>query len=96
MARKGGARRGKVSKFTKTLRQKGKVSITRYLSEFSEGDKVALTVEPSIHSGMYYPRYIGKTGIVLAKKGTCYEVKIRDMNKYKTLIVHPVHMKKVQ
>ncbi len=93
MARVGGLRRKKVSRFTKDTKSKGKVSLRSYLSVFNEGDRVSLTVEPAISKGMYCPRFIGKSGTILSKKGECYEVQIQDLNKTKTLIVHPVHMR---
>lgn len=95
MARKGGPRRKSKQIFTKKTKEKGKVTIRRHLAEFKEGEKVALIVEPSQHAGMYHPRFVGKTGTVKAKTGSCYEVQITDINKEKTLIVHPVHMKKI-
>jgi large subunit ribosomal protein L21e len=96
MARVGGLRRKKVSIFTKGTKTKGKISLRRYLSEFRVGDRVSLTIEPAVHEGTYCPRFVGKSGTILAKKGTCYEVKIMDFSKSKTLIVHPVHMRKIE
>lgn len=96
MARIGGLRRKKVSRFTKDTKSKGKISLRRYLAEFKEGDRVSLTIEPSIQEGVYCPRFIGKSGTILSKKGTCYEVKINDFKKEKVLIVHPVHMRKLE
>jgi ribosomal protein L21E len=96
MARIGGLRRKKVSRFTKSRKERGKVSLRRYLAEFSEGDRVSLMIEPAVHEGIYCPRFAGKSGIVVSKKGTCYEVKINDFKKEKILIVHPVHMRKLE
>jgi large subunit ribosomal protein L21e len=96
MARVGGLRRKKVSRFTKPRTRKGKVSLRHYLSEFKDGDRVSLTVEPAVHGGMYAPRFIGKSGTVIGKSGNCYVVQIEDMKKTKTLIVHPVHMRKLK
>jgi large subunit ribosomal protein L21e len=96
MARVGGLRRKKVSRFTKSTKEKGKVSLKRYLAEFKDGDRVSLTIEPAISEGMYCPRFIGKSGTIISKKGTCYEVKINDFTKEKILIVHPVHMRKLE
>jgi len=93
--RTGGFRRKSRHKLTKGLRAKGKVSLSRYFQKLEIGDKVCLKAEPSIHKGMYLPRFHSKIGILKAKKGTCYEVLIKDQNKQKTLIVHPVHIKKV-
>ncbi|MCF7867039.1 50S ribosomal protein L21e [Candidatus Woesearchaeota archaeon] len=95
MKRIGGERRKKRALFSKTPKTKGKVSIRKYLAEFQTGDKVALTVEPAIQTGMYHPRFAGKTGTIKSKKGECYEVSIIDITKAKTLLVHPVHLKRV-
>jgi len=95
MARKGGVRRKKSSLLTKSSRSKGKVSLKNYLAEFNEGDRVALKYEPAVFEGTYCPRFVGKSGVILAKRGSCYEVKIKDFNKEKMLIVHPVHLKKI-
>jgi len=93
--RLGGFRRKTRYKFKKERRQKGKISLKRYFQVFSPGDKVCLIVEPAVHKGMYYPPFMGKTGTVKAKRGSCYEVIIRDINKEKVLIVHPIHLKKM-
>lgn len=91
----GGFRRGTRSKLKKGIRQKGKVSVTKYFQEFKLGDKVTLKAEPSVHKGMYFPRFHGKSGVVRSKKGNCYEVLIRDFGKEKTLVIHPVHLKRL-
>lgn len=94
MARKGGARRSKRYAFSKNIKAKGKISLNNYLREFQAGDKVNLTIEPAINSGQYHPRFIGKAGVVSGKQGDCYLVKINDFDKEKTLVVHPIHMRK--
>ena len=81
-------------KFRKEKRDAGKISMTDYFQSFNIGDRVNLTVEPAVQKGMYYPRFMGKSGIVKGKRGRCYEVTINDIGKEKTLIVHPVHMKR--
>jgi large subunit ribosomal protein L21e len=94
-SRIGGFRRKTRYKFKKERREKGKISLQKYFQNFNPGDKVHLTVEPTVQKGMYYPPYIGKIGIVKSKRGSCYEVAIKDINKEKLLIVHPIHLKKV-
>jgi len=91
----GGLRRKTRYKFKKHARQKGKISVTRYFQAFSAGDKVFLDVEPAVQKGMYFPRFMGRSGIITGKRGNCYEVQINDINKEKKLIVHPVHLKRV-
>lgn len=93
--RKGGARRKSRSKMKKPIRKKGKISITKYFQEFKEGDKVALKAEPAVQKGMYCLRFHGKQGIVKKQVGRCYEVAVKDFTKEKTVVVHPVHLKRI-
>ncbi len=89
----GGARRKTRQKFKKHYRSRGKVSLRRYLQSFTRGDRVALVAEPAVQKGMYFRRFHGKTGTVVKKIGSCYEVSILDGNKEKRVIVHPVHLR---
>ena len=91
----GGFRRKTRYKFRKEKRSRGKISLTKYFQSFDIGDRVYLHLEPAVQKGMYYPRFMGKSGIVKGKRGKCYEVAINDIGKEKMLIVHPVHLKKV-
>ncbi len=81
-------------KLKKNIKARGKISLTKYFQTFKVGEKVVLTAEPAVQKGMYFPRYYGKAGVIKATKGKCYEVTIKDIKKEKTLIVHPVHMKR--
>ena len=90
----GGFRRKTRSLFRKDKRTKGKISLGSYFQSFNIGEKVNLTVEPSIWKGMYHPRFVGKSGIIKGKTGRCYEILIKDNKKEKTLIVHPVHLRR--
>src|SRR3989338_531908 len=92
----GGFRRKTRSKLKKAVRSKGKISLTRYFQELKKGDKVHLIAEPSIHKGMYHPRFIGKRGTIVSNRGRCYEVSVKDINKEKILIAHPIHLKKAE
>jgi len=94
MKKTGGLRRKTRSLFKKHRKDKGKLSLRNYLQTFEKGSRVKLSVEPAVQKGMYHPRFYGKTGIVKAKKGKCYEILITDGGKQKTLIVHPVHLKR--
>ena len=96
VTRIGGSRRKTRYKLKKTNRQKGKISLSKYFQSFKEGEKVLLHAEPAIQAGMYHPRYHGKVGIVVGKQGRCYKVDLKDHNKKKQMLVHPVHMRKVQ
>ena len=89
----GGLKRKARYKLKKDRREKGKVSISKFMQTFKAGQRVHLSIEPSFHKGEYHPRYIGKTGIVKGSRGKCFEVVINDKGKEKMLIIHPVHLK---
>ncbi|MBW2972144.1 50S ribosomal protein L21e [Candidatus Woesearchaeota archaeon] len=93
--RMGGFRRKTRAKLKKPRREKGKMSQRRFLQKFDAGDRVKLTAEPAYQKGMYFPRFHGMIGVVKGKQGDCYNVEIKDQNKEKVLIVHPVHLRKV-
>lgn len=80
--------------FTKHIREKGKISLTRYFATYNHGDHVGLAAEPGIQTGMYHSRFYGRTGTIVSKRGNCYLVSIQDGGKHKTLIVHPVHLRR--
>ncbi|HII15986.1 MAG TPA: 50S ribosomal protein L21e [Nanoarchaeota archaeon] len=90
--RMGGFRRKTRYKLKKQEGTKGKISISRYFKSFKEGDTVVLKPEPSVHAGMPYPRFQGKSGLVVGKQGECYKVMIKDGSMEKMIIVHPIHL----
>lgn len=91
----GGFRRKTRDKFKKYFRQKGKIGLSKYFQQFKSGEKVILKAESSVHEGLYHPRYHGLHGIVGDKQGQCYKVEICDQGKKKSLVVHPVHLKRI-
>jgi large subunit ribosomal protein L21e len=94
--RTGGMRRKTRQILQKHVKQRGKVSITKFLNEFKAGDKVVLKAEPAcVGNGMYHPMFHGKSAVVLKKTGFCYEVEIKDGSIRKKLIVHAVHLKRM-
>ena len=92
----GKSRRKTRHKLSKNIRAKGKMSLTRFLQSFNKGDQVVLKMEPSYQKGGYFPRFHGRSGIIKAKKGRCYDVAIKDINKNKIVLVHPVHLRRVK
>jgi len=96
VTRIGGSRRKTRSKLRKNVREKGKISIRRYLQTFKIGERVCLKAEPAVQKGMYFRRFHGKIGTIKGMKGKCYEVMIRDIKKNKLLVVHPIHLKGIK
>ena len=93
--RTGTGRRKTRGIYSKGIRTKGKVIISSYFTQFNQGDKALLKAEPGVHNGTYFRRFHGKIGEIVKKAGSCYELKILDKGKEKTLNVHPVHLRKV-
>ena len=90
----GGSRRKTRYKLQRNPRQKGKLSLKSYLTEFKPGDRVLLKPDSIYQKGMFNFKFVGKVGLIGKKVGGCYEVSIKEKSKEKTLIVHPIHMKR--
>jgi len=92
----GGGRRKTRDLYSKPLRMRGKFNIKSFFQKFSEGDKVIFKAEPAHQGGMYHRRFHGRVGVVKGSQGECYKVAISDGSIKKTLLVHPVHLKKIE
>ncbi len=79
----------------KHLREKGKVKFSKYFQELKAGDKVAIIRELSVKSE-FPTRFQGRTGTVESKRGSVYVIKMNDHNREKTLLIHPIHLKKIE
>ncbi len=90
--RVGGNRRKTRHVFQNSVREKGKLSIRRCLHEYEIGQKVVLKAQPIIQKGLYFRRFHGRSGVVLAKQGDCYKVEVTDEGTKKRIIVHPAHL----
>ncbi len=95
MNRKGGPRRKTRSKLRKNTGEKGKFSIRRYFQTFKAGDKVQLVADSAFQKGIFHLRFHGKKGVITEKQGKSYYVAIKDKNKAKSFIVHPIHLRKL-
>jgi large subunit ribosomal protein L21e len=92
MAKTHGTRRKSRHKLKKTVREKGLSPITRALQEFTEGDIVNIDLDPSIQNGMPHPRFHGRTGKVIERRGRAYMVEVRDGGLMKEVIALPEHL----
>ena len=84
------------SKTRNKLKTRRRVKITDLLKEYAIGDRVAIVLNPSVQDGMPHPRFHGKVGRVIRKRGRAYVVEFKDGNKRKEAIALPVHLKKVE
>lgn len=79
----------------KRIRNRGKVSFTRFFQKFQEGDHVAVVRELAIVAG--FPKKIqGRTGVILEKRGKAYLVEIKDLNSPKKYTIRPIHLRKIE
>ncbi len=83
------------SRTRRELRQKVgmRPTITRYMQEFKKNQKVIIVQEPSSHKGMPHPRFKGKVGKVLEKRGSSYIIEIDDGGSTKKIISRPEHLR---
>lgn len=81
-------------KTRKRLHQKSvRPTLIKFLQEFDIGQRVVIVQEPSSHKGMPFPRFKGRMGKVIGKRGKSYIVEVKDINKLKTVISRPEHLK---
>jgi len=73
-----------------------KTTVNKLLREYKVGEKVIIDLNSEIQDAMPHPRYQGHEGVILAQRGKCYEVTIKDGNKDKTIVTGPAHLKKVK
>lgn len=78
----------------KRIREKGKLKLSSYFKKIEDGTSVALVSDIGVRVS-YPKRMKGKTGKVVGSRGKFKLVEIKDGNKLKTFIVHPVHLKKI-
>ena len=79
---------------SKSIKEKGKLSFTRYFQKFSEGDPIVLTMNLSFKND--FPlRMQGRTGVVIGTRGAAYVVKVNEGNMARQYIVKAINLKKI-
>lgn len=79
----------------KSVKQRGKISLSRYFQKFNAGDSVAVAKDLS-HQFSYSNRIQGRTGKVIEKRGSAYYVEIKELDKPKRYLLKPIHLIKIQ
>ncbi|MDD1757455.1 MAG: 50S ribosomal protein L21e [Methanotrichaceae archaeon] len=88
-----GMRRKTRHKLSKTVRTRGISPVIKAIQEFESGSKVHVLVDPSKHKGMPHPKFHGRTGEVVGKRGRAFVLRVTDGDATKTVIVLPEHLK---
>jgi large subunit ribosomal protein L21e len=89
-----GPRKGTRNKLKNDPRDRGTSPPQRAVQEFDEGERVHLSIDPSVPQGRYHPRFDGRTGTVEGKQGEAYKVTITDGGSQKTVIARPAHLRR--
>ena len=83
---------GKKRRTRHKLTLKKRVTITHYLEQFQEGDRVHVQLSTNKH--LPHPKFHGRTGVVLGARGRAYIVAVPDHAATKQIIVRPEHLRK--
>jgi large subunit ribosomal protein L21e len=79
----------------KSQREHGKIKLSRYFQEFKTGDRVTVIRELALQPR--FPKKLqGRSGVISGKRGSAYIIKMNDLNKEKTYIIHPIHLMKLK
>ncbi|MBU3923762.1 MAG: 50S ribosomal protein L21e [Nanoarchaeota archaeon] len=79
---------------SKKIREKGKLKLSSYFKKIDDGARVALVTDAGVCSS-YAKRLKGMSGKVVGSRGKFKLLEIKDGNKLKTIIIHPVHLRKL-
>ena len=83
-----------MARIKKRIREKGKLRLSEYFRKFSDGDKIGVVTNVGVRAS--FPRRIrGMSGNVVGSRGKFKLIEIKDGNKLKTFIIHPVHLRKL-
>lgn len=87
-----GMRKKTRDKLSKTVRSRGISPVVRAIQDFQVGERVHVLIDPSKHKGMPHPRFHGRTGEVVGRRGRAYVLKVTDGNASKIVIALPEHL----
>ncbi len=73
-------------------RERGKISLSRLLYAYKEGEKVVVKIDASVHRGMPHRRFHGKIGTIVTKRGRSYVIDVPQGDSVKEIIVRPEHL----
>jgi len=90
--RKKGYQMNTRSLLRRSPRERGKTTLRKILQSYSEGDKVVVNIDSSVHKGMPHRRYHGRVGMITAKRGRSYVIHVTQGDAMKEIIVRPEHL----
>lgn len=94
MGKSKGPRRKSRSVLTKSVRERGKLGLTRLLADYGIGEKVVIDIDSGVHKGMPHKRFQGKVGTVVERRGKAYVLEIPQRITVKRIVALPEHLKR--
>jgi len=87
--------KGLMVRRTKRFRKEKKITVNARVKTFEKGERVLIALQPCF-KGFPAPRYDGRHGRILERRGNSYVVQISDLGARKDLIVSPVHLRRLE
>lgn len=84
---------GKMHRTRKRIHSTNEKSITKYLNVFKPGEEVIIKYNAT--TPFPNPAFNGKPGIVEARVGRCYRIKVKNMRSDRHITVRPEHIMKM-
>ena len=83
-----------MARIRKHIRENGKLKLSKYFKKLNDGGSVGIVMDCGVRAS--FPRRLrGASGKVIGSRGKSKLIEIKDGNKLKTFIIHPVHLKKL-
>ena len=78
----------------KKIREKGKFKLSQFFKKINDNISVSIVINKSFRAS-FPKRLNGKSGKTVGTRGKFKLVVIKEGNKTKTFIIHPIHLKKL-
>ena len=79
---------------SKSPRHRGMPPITHSFAKYEVGEKAAVVINPSVHSGQPHVRFQGHTGTIVGMQGKAYVLHLSIGKHGKDIIIGPEHLKR--
>ena len=89
---------GKMSKRSRLRARVGhrRLGIPSIVKSFQQGERVAIDPKSGHFGNMPHPRYRGRHGVIIGRRGSAYVVEVRDYGALKKLIIPALHLERVR
>ncbi|MBU5678742.1 MAG: 50S ribosomal protein L21e [Candidatus Aenigmatarchaeota archaeon] len=74
------------------LKQEDVLKPSLFIKEFNIGDRVAIDIQSACKKHPH-PKFQGRVGKVIGKRGKAYIIEVKDMETKKIVIARPEHLK---